>query len=181
MNFIPTILEGACIIEPSFNKDDRGLFMRTYCKKEFQNLGFSGDWVQMNHSISFKKGTVRGMHFQIQPYGEVKLVRCIVGSVFDVIVDLRKGSETFLQWTSVELSSQNKRMIFIPKGFAHGFQTLEENCELIYHHSEFYSHEAEDGIMYNDPAIGINWPIEVTVVSERDKNHKLINKEFKGI
>lgn len=181
MKFIPTALDGAFIIEPTFIQDDRGSFMRTYCKREFKEINFSAEWVQLNHSISLKRGTIRGMHFQNPPFGEVKLVRCIVGSVYDVIVDLRKGSKTFLQWIGVELSSNNKRMLYIPRGFAHGFQTLEENCELIYHHSEFYDKAAEDGVNYNDPIIGINWPLDVTVISERDRIHKLLDKEFKGI
>jgi len=181
LKFIPTSLEGAYIVEPTFIQDERGAFMRTYCKREFQQINFSDEWVQFNHSITSKKGTVRGMHFQNPPFGEVKLVRCIVGSVYDVVIDLRKGSKTFLKWISVELSSQNKRMLFIPRGFAHGFQTLEANCELIYHHSEFYHTEAEDGLRYNDPIIGINWPADVSLISERDKNHKLLDNEFKGI
>jgi dTDP-4-dehydrorhamnose 3,5-epimerase len=181
LNFIPTILKGSYIIEPDSIADDRGMFMRTYCKKEFSSIGFNGEWVQMNHSFSFKKGTIRGMHFQKYPFGEVKLVKCIKGAILDVIVDIRKDSSTYLQWTGVEISAENKRMLFIPEGFAHGFQTLSEDTELIYHHSNFFNAEAEVGLMYNDPMLAIEWPLELTSISKRDLSHLLINKDFKGI
>ncbi len=181
MKFTPTFLAGAYIIDPIVHEDDRGQFIRTFCKKEFSEIGFHGEWVQLNHSITFRKGTIRGLHFQKHPFGEVKMVKCIKGSIYDVIVDLRKDSETFLKWTSIELSAENKRMLFIPKGFAHGFQTLESNCELIYHHSEFYYKDAEDGVRYSDPMIGIKWPHNVSEISERDRTHNLLDKEFKGV
>ena len=135
----------------------------------------------MNHSVSYKKGTLRGMHFQVQPFSEIKMVRCIAGIVFDVIVDLRKGSSTFLQWFGAELSAENKTMIYIPEGFAHGFQCLSENCELLYHHTAIYNLEAEAGIKYNDPKINIEWPLPVTVISDRDNSHPFLNEDFKGI
>ncbi len=124
----------------------------------------------MNHSFTSAKGTVRGMHFQTQPHSEIKLVRCISGKVADVIVDLRPDSPTFKQFAVFELSAQNKHMIYIPEGFAHGFQTLEDNTELIYLHSNYYNPEFESGIRYNDPALSINWPLEITNISERDLN-----------
>src|SRR4030095_15392058 len=127
-----------------------------------------------------KKGTIRGMHFQLPPYREIKMVRCIRGKVFDVIIDIRKGSATFLKWFGVELSPAALNMIYIPEGFAHGFQALHDESELLYHHSEFYTPNAESGIRYDDPAINIEWPLEVTSVSERDLNHPLLTEKFKG-
>jgi dTDP-4-dehydrorhamnose 3,5-epimerase len=181
LKFTPTILTGAFIIDPISLKDERGQFMRTYCKNEFTSIGFKGEWVQLNHSISFKKGTIRGMHFQKHPFGEVKMVKCIKGAVCDVIVDLRKDSPTLLQWTSIELSAENKRMLYIPVGFAHGFQTLSDDTELIYHHSNFFDPGAEAGLLYNDPLLSIKWPLTVSSISERDLSHPIINKDFKGI
>lgn len=181
MIFIPTILSDAYIVDPSPLQDERGMFLRTYCKKEFEAIGFHGEWVQMNHSISYNKGTIRGMHFQKPPFGEVKMVKCIQGAIIDVIVDLRKDSPTFLQWTGIELNAVNKRMLFIPAGFAHGFQTLTDNTELIYHHSHFFTPEAEAGLLYNDPKLGINWPVALSSISDRDLSHPIINQEFKGI
>jgi dTDP-4-dehydrorhamnose 3,5-epimerase len=135
----------------------------------------------MNHSYTGNASTVRGMHYQLAPYKEIKMVRCIAGRIYDVIIDLRAGSPTFMQWRGVELSALNKKMLFIPEGFAHGFQTLVENCEILYHHSAFYTPEAEAGIRYNDPTINIIWPLPVGTVSERDKNHPLLDNNFKGI
>lgn len=181
MIFSPTALAGSFVIDLKAFSDDRGWFARYYCKDEFRQIGHDAEWVQMNHSFSAKKGTVRGMHFQWAPHREIKLVRCIAGAVFDVIVDLRKNSPTFLQWFGTELSAENKRSLYIPEGFAHGFQCLEDDCELLYHHSAFYQPGAEAGIRYDDPAIGIGWPLPVTVISERDSSHPLLDKEFKGV
>ena len=135
----------------------------------------------MNHSFTTSKGTIRGMHYQLPPFREIKMVRCIVGAVFDVIIDIRKGSKTFLQWMGVELTAANKKMLYIPEGFAHGFQTLTDNCELLYHHSEFYNPGAESGIRHDDPLINISWPTPLTVISDRDRTHVLLNESFKGI
>jgi dTDP-4-dehydrorhamnose 3,5-epimerase len=135
----------------------------------------------MNHSFTKQKATIRGMHYQLPPFSEIKLVRCIAGAVYDVIIDLRKDSTTFLQWFGVELSAQNKKMIYIPQGFAHGFQALSDDCELIYHHSQFYTPGAEGGIKYDDKRVSINWPLTVTSISERDNQHPLLDKNFKGI
>ncbi|NOT52323.1 MAG: dTDP-4-dehydrorhamnose 3,5-epimerase [Chitinophagaceae bacterium] len=181
MIFTPTSLAGSYVIDLETTSDERGWFARYYCKKEFEKIGHTKEWVQMNHSFTAKKATIRGMHFQLHPYKEIKMLRCIAGSVYDVIIDLRKDSETFLQWAGVELSAANKKMLYIPEGFAHGFQCLEDNCELIYHHSEFYNPDAESGIRYNDPAITIKWPLPVTVLSPRDENHSLLTENFKGI
>lgn len=161
--------------------DDRGWFARYFCKNEFSSIGFTVDWVQMNHSFSKQKGTIRGMHYQVSPFREVKLVRCVAGAVFDVIIDLRNDSPTFLQWYGLELSAENQEMLLIPEGFAHGFQCLTDSCELLYHHSAYYQPGSEAGIRYNDPLLGIRWPLELTVISDRDKSHPLIQKDFKGI
>ncbi len=181
MIFTPTQLKGVFIIDLQPVGDSRGWFSRTYCKNEFAAIGHDKEWVQLNHSFTSKKGTVRGMHYQLPPFSEIKMVRCIAGAVLDVVIDLRKGSPTFLQWTGVELSAENKKMIYIPEGFAHGFQCLTDNCELLYHHSAFYTPGAEGGIRYNDPLIGINWPLELTEISDRDKAHPFLDKNFKGI
>lgn len=181
MIFLPTALAGSFIVELETFTDERGWFARYYCKEEFREIGHSKEWAQMNHSFSSKQGTIRGMHFQKEPYGEIKLVRCIAGTVFDVIIDLRKNSPTFLHWFGTELSAQNKRSLYIPEGFAHGFQCLSERCELLYHHSEVYQPDAEAGIRYDDPVVSINWPLPVSVISERDISHPLLSNEFKGI
>lgn len=181
MTFTETPLKGSYIIELNIFTDDRGWFARTYCKEEFAAIGHTKEWVQLNHSFTSYAGTIRGMHFQLPPFKEIKLVRCIAGRVYDVIVDLRKGSETFLKSYGVELSAQNKKMIYIPEGFAHGFQALCGDCELIYHHSEFYTPGAEGGIKYNEPKINIEWPMPVTHISERDTQHPLLDDNFKGI
>ena len=181
MKFDPTPLSGVYVIGILPFTDERGWFARTYCKKEFNNIGHEGEWVQLNHSFTGTKGTVRGMHYQLPPFSEIKLVRCIAGAVFDVVVDLREGSPTFLKWFGVELSATNKKMIYIPKGFAHGFQTLSDGAELIYHHSQFYEPSVEGGIRYNDQQINIEWPQPLTNISERDRDHPLLDNNFKGI
>ena len=180
MKFIPTILNGSFTIQLDPINDERGWFARYFCKKEFSTIGHEKEWVQMNHSFSLKKGTLRGMHFQKPPHSEVKLVRCIQGSVFDVIIDLRKDSPTFLKWFGTELSAENKLMMYIPEGFAHGFQTLEDNSGLLYMHTAYYSPEAEDGLRYNDPQVNISWPLEISEISMRDTNHDLLEK-FNGL
>jgi dTDP-4-dehydrorhamnose 3,5-epimerase len=181
MIFTETILNGSYVIELNAFTDERGWFARTYCKNEFSAIGHHDEWVQMNHSFTKNNGTIRGMHFQLPPFSEIKLVRCIAGAVYDVIIDLRVSSATFLQSFGVELSAQNKKMIYIPAGFAHGFQALSNDCELIYHHSQFYTTGAEGGIKYNDPKINISWPLAVTNISERDNQHNLLDENFKGI
>lgn len=181
MIFTETPLKGSYTIDIELVGDERGWFARTFCENEFKKIGHNTNWVQLNHSFTKNKGTVRGMHFQIYPYSEIKLVRCISGAVYDVIIDLRKDSDSFLKYFGIELSSANKKMIYIPKGFAHGFQTLTDNCELLYHHSTFYTPNSEAGIKYNDPKLNINWPTQITSLSERDNSHLLINQNFKGL
>ncbi len=181
MIFIPTTLQGSYEITLLPYTDNRGWFTRFYCKEEFEQINHSKEWVQMNHSFTKAKGSIRGMHYQYPPNSEIKVVRCISGAVYDVIIDLRKSSKTFLHWRGTELSADKKNMLYIPEGFAHGFQTLTENCELIYFHSEYYTSGNEGGIRYNDSAIGIIWPLDVTEVSERDSKNPLIDHNFKGI
>jgi dTDP-4-dehydrorhamnose 3,5-epimerase len=181
MTFKETPLKGAYIIELNPFSDERGMFMRTYCKNEFAAIGHDKEFVQFNQSVTLHTGTIRGMHYQVPPFSEIKLLRCIRGSVFDVIIDLRQDSPTFLQHFSVELNERNMLSLYIPQGFAHGFQTLEDNTHLIYHHTAFYTPGFEAGIRYNDPVVGINWPLPVTVITEKDTNHPLLNNTFKGI
>ena len=181
MRFEHAPLQGSYVIELDPFRDERGWFARTYCKNEFKTIGHDAEWVQLNHSFTNSKGTVRGMHFQLPPYSEIKLVRCIAGAVYDVIVDLRKDSASFLQWFGVELSAANKKMIYIPAGFAHGFQAQTDDCELIYHHSQFYAPGVEGGIRYDEPAIKIEWPLALTNISDRDSNHPFLDENFKGI
>ena len=181
MNFEPTGLAGSYVVNIFPVEDSRGWFVRTFCKNEFEKIGHKDEWVQMNHSCTNDAGTIRGMHFQKMPYSEIKLVRCIAGSIFDVIVDLRKTSDTFLKWFGIELSAENKKMIYIPEGFAHGFQTLTDNCQLIYNHTALYTPGFEGGIRYDDEMIGIQWPKPVTNISERDNNHPLLNSFFEGL
>lgn len=181
MIFEETPLLGAYLIQLTPFIDDRGWFARSYCKEEFAKIGHHKEWVQLNHSVSNKMGTLRGMHFQIPPFSEIKMVRCIVGTVWDVIVDIRENSNTFLKWYGVELSAENRKMIYIPEGFAHGFQSLTDNAQLIYHHSEFYTPNVESGLRFDDLLIGIKWQLPITEISERDKNHPYITKQFSGI
>ena len=181
MKFEETKLAGSYVVDIIASSDERGWFARTFDKDEFKKINFDGEWLQMNHSFTNKKGTVRGMHYQLPPFAEVKLVRCIAGTVFDVIIDLRKNSATFLQCFGIELSVENKKMIYIPEGFAHGFETLTDNCELVYHHSQFYMPGFEGGIKYDDPMINIQWPGKVTNISTRDEQHNYLDKNFEGI
>lgn len=181
MTFTELPLSGAYLITLTPFRDTRGWFARTFCKREFDEAGLQVDWVQHNHSMTQQAGVIRGMHFQHSPYSEVKLVRCIAGRVFDVIIDIRAGSPTFKQWFGTELSAENGQMLYIPKGFAHGFQALTDNCELVYCHSDYYTPGSEGAIRFNDPAIGIKWPIPVTDLSERDANHQLLDATFHGL
>jgi dTDP-4-dehydrorhamnose 3,5-epimerase len=181
VKFHKTPLSGCYALELTPFSDERGWFARTYCTQEFGGIGHSAEWLQINHSFTKKKGTIRGLHYQHKPYSEIKLVRCIAGSVYDVVIDIRKDSASFLQWFSIELSAVNKKMIYIPEGFAHGFQTLSDDTELIYHHSAVYQPGSEGGIKYNDPVFNIQWPHEVSEISERDNKHPFIDSNFKAI
>lgn len=171
MKFTPLPLEGAFLIDIDKLGDERGFFGRAFCAKEFSNLGLESNFVQLNNSFSAKKGTLRGLHYQLYPMQEVKLVRCIRGSFYDVILDLRQDSKTFGQHFGAILTAENRTMMYVPKGFAHGFITLEENSEVIYLVSQHYSPQLERGIRWNDPIFKIQWPAQPTVLSDRDKNH----------
>lgn len=181
MIFEPTHLQGVYIISLEIKQDNRGGFARMFCKKEFEQIGHTKEFVQINHSYNTLKGTVRGMHFQNPPYKEIKLIRCVRGRVSDVVVDIRKNSPTFLKHVRVELSAENTKMIYIPGGFAHGFQSLEDNSELIYHHTEFFNPVADSGLHYNDPLLGLNWELPVSAISEKDRIAPFINANYKGI
>ncbi len=174
MKFIPTPLAGAYVIDLTPFADERGLFARTFCLKEFAAIGHTLPFVQHNHSINHHKGTLRGMHYQVAPFQEIKLIRCIVGSVYDVIVDLRLDSPTYLQHFGTILSSQNRQMIYVPEGFAHGFQTLEDHTELLYHHTAYYTPEADRGVRYDDPLLAIHWQLPPVMVSPKDKSYPLL-------
>jgi dTDP-4-dehydrorhamnose 3,5-epimerase len=175
------LLKDAALIESEPFVDSRGLFARFYCKQELNDVCNGREIVSINFSKTIKKGTIRGLHFQYHPHCEIKFARCIRGSVYDVIVDIRKDSATFLQWIGIELSTDNMKMVEIPEGFAHGFQTLEDNVEMLYLHTAHYAPGFEDGIHYRDPALNITWPLEVIDISEKDQSHKFINSNFHGV
>jgi dTDP-4-dehydrorhamnose 3,5-epimerase len=168
MKFVPTTLVGVLIVEPEPRRDDRGFLARTYCEREFAEAGLNTRWLQQNHTATLQKGSVRGMHWQAEPLPEVKLVRCLVGRVLDVVVDVRPKSPTFGRWHAEELSAENMRALYIPAGFAHGFQCLEERCELFYLMSEFYAPDLARGLRCDDPETGIRWPLPVSNLSTRD-------------
>lgn len=172
MIFSETKLKNAFIIEPKRIEDERGFFARTWCKREFEEHGLNSNLVQCNTSYNHKKATLRGMHYQIAPYEEAKLVRCTRGAIYDVIIDLRPASPGFKQWIGVELTSDNRSMLYIPEGFAHGFQTLTDDSEVLYQMSEFYDGPSGRGVRWNDPAFAIEWPLATgRVISARDQNY----------
>lgn len=181
MKFIPTGLESSYVVELDPFQDNRGWFARTFCEQEFAQVGHKDPWVQINHSFTVQSGTIRGLHYQLPPFSEIKLVRCIAGAVFDVIVDLRAHSATFLKHFAVELSASNRKMLYIPTGFAHGFQSLQDDTELIYHHSALYTPNTEGGLNYLDPRIEIEWPLSASILSDRDQSHKFLDDTFQGI
>ena len=181
MKCIETPLAGAYVIELEPHCDERGFFARVFCQQEYERIGFRGTIVQINHSLTRRRASVRGMHYQLPPASETKIIRCVRGKVFDVMVDLRSDSPTLRQWHGVELSEENMRVVYIPEGFAHGFQTLTDDVELAYHHSAFYSPEHERGLRYDDPALAIRWPLPVGTISPKDASYPLIDTDFKGI
>ncbi|MCL5062106.1 MAG: dTDP-4-dehydrorhamnose 3,5-epimerase [Nitrospirae bacterium] len=176
MKFIETKLKGAYVIELEPIEDERGFFARSFCKKEFEKHGLNSHIVQCNISYNRKKGTLRGMHYQIAPYEEAKLVSCMRGAIYDVIIDLRKDSATYCQWIAVELTAKNYRMLYIPKDFAHGFQTLKDNTVVFYQMFEFYHPECAGGVRWNDPTFGIDWPLSVKIISKKDSSYKDFKK-----
>jgi len=169
--FVETKLKGAFIIEPERMEDERGFFARTWCQHEFAAHGLNSQLVQCSISFNKKKGTLRGMHYQVAPYEEVRLVRCTMGSIYDVIIDVRPHSPTFKHWISSELTAANRLMLYIPEGFAHGFQTLEDDTEVFYQMSEFYHSECARGIRWDDKAFGIEWPNDITAISDKDREY----------
>lgn len=180
-DFHATPLSGLAVIQRKPIEDDRGFFCRFYCAEEFRETGFWKPIAQINHTFTREKGSVRGLHFQHPPHAETKIVICIKGEIFDVAVDLRKGSPTFLRWHGEKLSASNRKSLLVPEGFAHGFQTLTEDCELIYLHSASYSPEAEGGLNVLDPRLAIDWPLGIAELSERDRTHPMLAGDFDGI
>jgi dTDP-4-dehydrorhamnose 3,5-epimerase len=170
MIFTETKLGGAYFIDIEPLQDERGFFARSWCKKQFQDQGLAAELMQCSLSFNIKKGTLRGMHFQAKPFAETKLVRCTQGSIYDVAVDLRPKSRTYGQSVGGILSAENRRMLYVPEGFAHGFLTLEDNTEVFYQMSAFFAPEHSRGFRWNDPQFNIPWPAEVQVISERDRN-----------
>jgi dTDP-4-dehydrorhamnose 3,5-epimerase len=171
MKFEETRLQGAWIIDINKLEDERGFFARTFCQREFLEHGLNTRVAQCNVSYNRKKGTFRGMHLQVSPFQEVKLVQCTSGTIYDIMIDLRPESPTYLQHLGVTLSAQNYRMLYIPEGFAHGFLTLEEDTNVFYQMSEFYAPECARGFRWNDPAFGITLPADIIVISERDAKY----------
>jgi len=174
-------LEGLKLIERQLMGDSRGFLVRLFCAEELASVGWRRPIAQINHTYTARRGTVRGMHFQHPPHGEMKLVSCLRGTVWDVAVDLRKDSPTFLHWYGEELSADNHRALLIPEGFAHGFQSLTEDVELLYCHSAAYHAGAEGGVNPQDPRLAIAWPLEVSTISDRDADHPMLNRDFTGI
>ncbi len=171
MRFLKTKLEGSYVIETEPICDERGFFVRTFCKKEFLCNGIDFNIAQCNTSHNKKKSTIRGMHYQAVPHQEAKLVACIRGAICDVIVDLRPESPTYCQWFSIELTPDNRKMLYVPKGFAHGYQTLESDTIVLYFVSEFYQPGSEKGVRWNDSAFNIDWPLKPQIISSKDSNH----------
>lgn len=174
-------LEGLYSVNRQRMGDERGFLARLFCAQELEQVGWCSAIAQINHTYTAQRGTVRGMHYQNPPYAEMKLVSCIRGEVWDVAVDLRHGSPTFLAWHAEHLSAENGRALLIPQGFAHGFQTLSHDAELLYCHSSPYVQQAEAGIHPTDPRLGIAWPLNISTLSQRDSNHLMLTASFKGI
>lgn len=174
-------LQGLLLIERLPIKDERGFFSRLFCFDELSSVGLSRPVVQINHSFTRHRGTVRGLHFQYPPYSENKMVSCIRGKIFDVAVDLRQNSPTFLQWHGVVLSDDNNLSLLVPEGFAHGFQSLDDNCEIIYFVTNYFTPESEGALNVVDPILSISWPIKITKISNRDRNNPILTPDFNGI
>ncbi len=181
MKFLPTPLNDAYLIELERRGDDRGFFARFFCQNEFGKAGLVTQFVQINNSLSTTKGTLRGLHYQLAPAAEVKVVRCLRGALFDCIVDIRPDSSTFGQWFGAELNEDNRLMMYVPRGFAHAILTLKDNTEALYLVSDFYSPENERGLRWNDPRFGIAWPIDPVEVSPKDAGWPDFNAEFHGV
>ena len=177
MKFVETKLKGAYVIEIELISDSRGFFARSWCQTEFDDQGLNPNLVQSNISFNLKKGTLRGMHYQAKPHEEAKLVRCTRGSIYDVIIDIRPDSSTFKSWVAVELSEENRKILYIPEGFAHGFQTLEDNTEVFYQMSVSYHPESSQGFRWNDPTVAIDWLLtEDLIISLKDRQYPLFEE-----
>ena len=174
MIFEETPLKGAYVIEPERINDHRGFFARVWCKKELQRRGLNSELSQSNIGFSHVKGTLRGLHFQKPPHAESKIVRCTRGSIFDVIVDLRPESPTYKRWFGIELSDENRKMVYVAEGMAQGYMTLQDNTEINYHTTEFFTAEAASGVRFDDPVLGIRWPMSATAISEQDRSWPLL-------
>ncbi len=171
MRFLDTGLAGAVIVEPDLLEDERGFFARVWSRDEFERRGLNAAVAQCNISHNRRSGTLRGMHYQVAPYEEAKLVRCTAGAIYDVIIDLRRDSQTFTRHFGIELTSENRRLLYVPEGFAHGFVTLQDDTEVFYQMSQFYAPDHARGVRWDDPAFGIQWPVPVEVMSERDRTY----------
>lgn len=180
MNLIETKLSGVVIVEPKVFGDHRGFFMESWSKRAFEGAGLHYDFVQDNHSLSTVKGTLRGIHFQKGDKAQAKLVRCVRGAVLDVAVDLRPQSPTYKQWVGVELSGDNHRMLMIPRGFGHGFVTLTDEVEFLYKADNYYAPEADGGILWSDPAIGVDWGVTNPILSDKDTKNPLLKNAVTG-
>lgn len=180
-DFISTPLNGLSLVQRKAIEDDRGFLSRFYCAEEFREAGINKPIAQINHTLTRKKGAVRGLHFQHLPHAETKMVSCLKGEILDVAVDLRRGSPTFLHWHGEILSASNRKSLLIPEGFAHGFQALTEDCELIYLHTAFYCPEAEGALNVADPKLSIVWPLPIGDLSVRDRSHAFIDENFQGV
>ena len=175
MKFSKTSLSGLWLIELDLREDERGFLARTFCETEFADHGLNTRWPQCNLTLTKKRAMIRGMHFQADPKPEIKLIRCAAGAIFDVLVDVRKDSPTFGRWEGFELSAENRRSLYVPGGFAHGFQCLRDDCEVFYQMSEFYFPELARGLRWNDPQVSIAWPLPDPILSERDRNLPLLS------
>jgi dTDP-4-dehydrorhamnose 3,5-epimerase len=181
MKLVDTTISGATVIESTAFQDDRGAFSRLFCMRELQAIVGKRTIVQINHSTTHSVGAVRGLHYQNLPYVEMKIIRCLKGRVFDVAVDLRQDSPTFLKWTAIELTPENRLAFVVPEGCAHGFQVLAEDSELLYLHTAFYTPDAEGAVRFDDTRIGVHWPLAPTDLSARDLSHPYLKDDFKGI
>lgn len=174
MKKTPLVLNGASLLEPVVHGDNRGFFMESYNEDLFKQNGINYNFIQDNHSLSSEPGVLRGLHYQLNPKAQTKLIRVLTGAIYDVIVDIRKSSPTFCQWFGVILSEHNHRQLLVPKGFAHGFCTLVPNTQVLYKVDEYYSPEHDRGILWNDPALGIDWPMSNLILSDKDQRHPLL-------
>ncbi len=181
MKFHKTPLDGAFTIELERRGDERGFFSRFFCEKEFAAAGLETRFPQINNSVSARKGAIRGLHYQLTPNAEVKVMRCVRGAMYDVIVDLRAGSPTYLHWFGAELTAENRTMMYVPRGFAHGFLSLTDEVEVVYMASAFYAPGSERGLRWDDPVIGIEWPIKPVEVSDKDRSWPDFDSGWHGV